>query len=370
MTKKNKNIRDLPKNLDMTMKQLDKQYGKGSIVQLGRDPNSYDINGQVSSGSLALDMILGPVTPRFNTKGDKVDGWDSGFPHGRIVEVMGPESSGKTTLCNLLVAEAQKAGHWAAFIDMEHAWHREYATDLGVDVDNLIISQPGHAEEALNELEVLIRTGDLKVIVVDSVASLVPKAELEGEMGQNHVGLMARLMSQAMRKLAGIVSQTDTIVVFTNQIREKIGVMFGSPETTPGGRALKYYSSIRLRISRTGDVTMSDVKIGQKCKIKTVKNKVFPPYKETEIEMVWGKGYNKAGEILDIGVESGIVSKSGAWYSYGDTQIGQGRANTCVFLEENKEIMEDIVAKVLKATFNDRAEAEEAEIEKKADGEF
>ena len=317
------------KALDLAITQIDRQFGKGSIMRLG-DNKFSQMENVISTGCLSLDVALGV----------------GGVPKGRIVEVYGPESSGKTTLALHIVAEAQKVGSYAAFIDAEHAVDPEYAKNLGVDTKELLISQPDNGEEALEICETLVRSGALDVIVVDSVAALVPRAELEGDMGDTHVGLQARLMSQALRKLTGTVSRSNTIVIFVNQIREKIGVMFGNPETTPGGRALKFYSSIRLEIRRITTLKDGGDRDGNRVRIKIVKNKVAPPFKQTEVDLMYGQGISYEGDVLDLAVSGNIVEKTGAWFSYGDMKIGQGRENSKQFLKDNQDIRMEIIDKV------------------------
>jgi recombination protein RecA len=312
---------DKSRAVDSAVAQIEKMYGKGSIMRLGEDNPLSDI-AAISTGSIALDSALGV----------------GGLPRGRVTEVFGPESSGKTTLAYHVVAAAQKTGGTAAFIDAEHAVDPEYAKNLGVDVDSLLLSQPDSGEQALEIAELLIRSSAIDVVVVDSVAALVPKAELEGEMGDTHVGLQARLMSQAMRKLTGVVSRTGTCLIFINQIREKIGVMFGSPETTSGGRALKFYSSVRLDIRRIGAIKEGDKFIGNRTKVKVVKNKVSAPFRIAEFDILYGEGISREGDLIELGVEHKIIDKSGSWFSYGDLRIGQGRENARLFLRENTDI--------------------------------
>jgi len=310
--------------LDMALKQIEKQFGKGSIMRLGEQAETRV--STISSGSLALDIAMGV----------------GGYPRGRIIEVYGPESGGKTTVALHAIAEAQRAGGQAAFIDAEHALDPVYAENLGVNIDELLLSQPDTGEQALEIAEALVRSGAIDIIVIDSVAALVPKAEIEGEMGDSHVGLQARLMSQALRKLSGAINKSKTIAIFINQIREKVGVMFGNPETTPGGRALKFYSSIRLEIRRAETLKQGNDMVGSRTKIKVVKNKVAPPFKQAEVDIMYGKGISKEGEILDIGSELDIVQKSGAWYSFNDERLGQGRENAKLFLQENEAIRNEI----------------------------
>ncbi len=312
------------KTLDLAISQIEKQFGQGSIMRMGED-TIIKIEG-ISTGSISLDAALGI----------------KGIPRGRITEVYGPESSGKTTLALHIIAEAQKSGGYAAFIDAEHAMDPEYAKKLGVETDNLLISQPDTGEQALDITETLVRSGALDVIVIDSVAALVPKAELDGDMGDSHMGLHARLMSQAMRKLTAIVSKSKTCVIFINQIRHKIGVMFGSPETTTGGNALKFYSSIRLDIRRIGQIKEADQVVGNRTRVKVVKNKVAPPFKNTEFDIMYGEGISFCGDLIDLAVQADIVSKMGAWYSYNKEKIGQGRENAKRYLQENDKIKLEI----------------------------
>lgn len=326
------------KALDQAFKQIEKKYGKGSIMKMGEAPRvSIDA---IPTGAVNLDIALGI----------------GGIPRGRVVEIYGPESSGKTTLALHIVSEAQKLGDTCAFIDAEHALDAEYAKNLGVNVDELILSQPDTGEAGLDIAESLVRSGAVGLIVVDSVAALVPKAEIEGEMGDSHMGLQARLMSQALRRLTGIISKSNTTVVFINQLREKIGVMFGSPETTTGGRALKFYSSVRLDIRRIKTITEGDNSIGSRTRVKIVKNKVAPPFKIVEFDIMYGKGISKTGVLLDTAVDLDIVEKAGSWYSYGDERLGQGREKVKTMLEENPELVKDIDQKVREAF---KAETEE-----------
>jgi recombination protein RecA len=319
------------KALDMALTQIERQFGKGSIMRLGEGAVR-DV-AAIPTGALSLDLALGI----------------GGVPRGRIVEVFGPESSGKTTLALHVVAEAQRNGGKAAFIDAEHALDPVYAKALGVDVDELLISQPDTGEQALEITDMLIRSGALDVIVIDSVAALVPRAEIEGEMGQSHVGLQARLMSQALRKLAGTINRSDTTAIFINQLREKIGVMFGSPETTPGGRALKFYASTRIDIRRVESIKEGTDAVGNRVKAKIVKNKVAPPFRIAEFDIMFGEGISREGSLLDVAVEQGIVAKAGAWYTYDGDQLGQGREKSKRFLRENPEIAVQLQAKVLEA---------------------
>ncbi|HWG50801.1 MAG TPA: recombinase RecA [Candidatus Acidoferrales bacterium] len=315
--------------IDLALSQIEKQFGKGSIMRLGSKEAIVPI-AVISTGSISFDAALGV----------------GGFPRGRVVEIFGPESSGKTTVALQVIAEAQKAGGMAAFVDAEHALDPIYAKKLGVDVDNLLVSQPDYGEQALEIAEALVRSNAIDVLVVDSVAALVPKAELEGEMGDSHMGLQARLMSQALRKLTGIVSKSRTCMVFINQIREKIGVMFGNPETTTGGRALKFYSSVRVDIRRIGAIKDGDLVVGSRTKIKVVKNKTAAPFREAEFDIMYGEGISREGDLIDLGVDKGLVEKSGAWFSYKDERIGQGRENAKQFLRENKDIAAKVEAEL------------------------
>ena len=312
------------KALESVFSVIEKEYGTGSIMKLG-DANSVDVE-VIPTGSLTLDMALGA----------------GGLPRGRVIEIYGPESSGKTTVALHVVAEAQKMGGEAAFIDAEHALDPVYAKKLGVDIDNLIVAQPDTGEQALDIAEALVRSGALDVIVVDSVAALVPKAEIDGEMGDSHVGLLARLMSQALRKLTAVISKSGTVVIFINQLREKVGVMYGNPETTPGGRALKFFSSVRLDVRRGEVIKNGTELIGNKTKVKVVKNKVAPPFKTAEFDILYGEGISKEGNILDFAVENNIIKKSGAWFSYNGEKIGQGRDNVRKYMVENKEFTAEI----------------------------
>ena len=317
------------KALDLAINQIDRQFGKGAIMRMGDDHVSISDN-IIPTGCLSLDVALGV----------------GGVPKGRIIEIFGPESSGKTTLTLHIVAEAQKAGGYAAFIDAEHALDPEYAKNLGVNLDELLVSQPDSGEQSLEITETLVRSGALDVIVVDSVAALVPRAELEGEMGDSHMGLQARLMSQALRKLTGTVSRSNTTVIFVNQIREKIGVMFGNPETTPGGRALKFYSSVRMDIRRITSLKDGTDMVGNRTRVKVVKNKVAPPFKTTEFDIMYGKGISKEGDIIDLAIKGDIIEKTGAWFSYGDMKIGQGKENSKKYLLDNPDIYSEIIKKV------------------------
>src|SRR3984885_1567320 len=318
--------------LELTLGQIEKQFGKGSILRLGSKEAIVPV-AVISTGSLSVDAALGI----------------GGFPRGRICEVYGPESSGKTTLALQVVAEAQKKGGMAAFIDVEHALDPAYARKLGVDVDNLLVSQPDYGEQALEIVGALVSSGSIDVLVVDSVAALVPKAELDGEMGDSHMGLQARLMSQALRKLTGIASKSKTCLIFINQIREKIGVMFGSPETTTGGRALKFYSSVRIDIRRIAAIKDGDIVTGSRTRVKIVKNKVAAPFREAEFDILYGEGISREGDLLDIAVNNNLLEKSGSWYSYKGERIGQGRENARQFLKDNKDVMAKLDTEVRKA---------------------
>ena len=325
------------KALEAALGQIEKQFGKGSVMKLG-DVTAMEIEA-IPTGALSLDIALGI----------------GGIPRGRIVEVYGPESSGKTTLALHMIAEAQKMGGEAAFIDAEHALDPVYTKHLGVDIDNLIVSQPDTGEQALEITEALVRSGAIDVVVVDSVAALVPKAEIDGDMGDSHIGLQARLMSQALRKLAGVINKSKCVVIFINQLREKVGVMFGNPETTAGGRALKYYASVRLDIRKIENIKQDGEVVGNRARVKVVKNKVAPPFREAEFDIVYGKGISKEGNILDIAVNLDIVDKSGSWFSYDGERIGQGRENVKKYLSENPEIMDEIEKKI-RAKFNEAFE--------------
>lgn len=317
------------KALDAALAQIEKQYGKGSVMKLGDQSANMGID-VVPTGSLSLDLALGL----------------GGMPRGRIIEIYGPESSGKTTVALHVVAEVQKMGGIAGFIDAEHALDPTYAAHIGVDIDNLYISQPDNGEQALEITETMVRSGAVDVIIVDSVAALVPKAEIDGEMGDSHVGLHARLMSQALRKLTGIISKSNCVVIFINQLREKVGVMFGNPETTTGGRALKFYASVRLDVRRIETLKVGGEVVGNRTRVKVVKNKVAPPFKEAEFDIMFGKGISKEGDILDLAVLHDIINKAGAWYSYNGEKIGQGRENTKLYLANNPEVMEEIEQQV------------------------
>ena len=314
--------------LEQALKQIEKQFGKGSVMKLGEKTDTKI--STISSGSLALDIALGV----------------GGYPRGRVIEIYGPESSGKTTVALHAIAEVQAAGGQAAFIDAEHALDPVYAQHLGVNIDELLLSQPDTGEQGLEIAEALVRSGAIDIIVVDSVAALVPKAEIEGEMGDSHMGLQARLMSQALRKLSGAINKSKTITIFINQVREKIGVMFGNPETTPGGRALKFYASVRLEVRRAETIKQGTEMIGNRTKIKVVKNKVAPPFRTAEVDIMYGKGISIEGEIVDIGAELDILQKSGSWYSYKDERVGQGRENAKQFLKENPDTRQEILQQI------------------------
>lgn len=325
------------KALEAALGQIEKQFGKGSIMKLG-EYKEMNVEA-IPTGALSLDIALGI----------------GGIPRGRIIEIYGPESSGKTTLALHAIAETQKLGGEAAFIDAEHALDPVYAKHLGVDIDNLIVSQPDTGEQALEIVEALTRSGAVDIIVVDSVAALVPKAEIDGDMGDSHVGLQARLMSQALRKLAGVVNKSKTVIVFINQLREKVGVMFGNPETTTGGRALKFYASVRLDIRKVENLKQDGEVIGNRARVKVVKNKVAPPFREAEFDIIYGKGISKVGNILDVAVNLDIINKAGAWFSYNDEKIGQGRENTKIYLEENPKVLKEIEEKI-RANFSEAFE--------------
>ena len=316
------------KALEMAINQIERQFGKGSIMKLGE---STHMNVEViPTGALDLDIALGV----------------GGLPRGRVVEIFGPESSGKTTVALHVIAEAQKAGGTAAFVDAENALDPQYAKNLGVDIENLLVSQPDTGEQALEITEALVRSGAIDVIVVDSVAALVPRAELEGEMGDAHVGLQARLMSQALRKLSGAINKSQTVAIFINQLREKVGIVFGNPETTPGGRALKFYSSVRLDVRRIDSIKQGTDMVGNRTRVKVVKNKVAPPFKQAEFDIIYGEGISKEGCILDLGVSIDIINKSGSWYSYGDIRLGQGRENARLYLRDNPDLAVEIEKKI------------------------
>lgn len=336
------------KALQMTMSKIEKEYGKGSIMRMG--DSVYEKIPAISSGSIGIDYALGV----------------GGFPRGRVIEVFGPESSGKTTLAIHAIAEAQKEGGIAAIIDAEHAFDRFYAQKLGVDVENLLISQPDNGEQALEIVDQLIRSGAIDIIVVDSVAALTPKAEIEGDMGDSRMGLQARLMSQALRKLTAIIGRTNTTVVFINQLREKIGVLFGNPETTTGGNALKFYASVRIDVRRIGQIKDGEEVIGNKTRVKIVKNKVSPPFRKAEFDLMYGEGISKFGEVLDLAADLNIVKKSGSWFSYGETKLAQGRENAKNIIAENPELFEELKQKVMaqlqgteEELFNDTEKSEE-----------
>ncbi|MGN0313071.1 MAG: recombinase RecA [Lachnospiraceae bacterium] len=320
---------DKLKALDAAIAQIEKQYGKGSVMKLGDSSASMNVE-TVPTGSISLDIALGL----------------GGVPRGRIVEIYGPESSGKTTVALHMVAEVQKRGGIAGFIDAEHALDPVYAKNIGVDIDNLYISQPDNGEQALEITETMVRSGAVDIVIVDSVAALVPKAEIDGDMGDSHVGLQARLMSQALRKLTGVISKSNCIVIFINQLREKVGIMFGNPETTTGGRALKFYSSIRMDVRRIESLKQGGEVIGNRTRIKVVKNKVAPPFKEAEFDIMFGKGISKEGDLLDLAAEIDIINKSGAWYAYNGEKIGQGRENAKLFLAQNPDICDEVEQKV------------------------
>lgn len=350
-------VADRKTALDLALKQIEKQFGKGSIMRLGEASSTMNIE-TVSSGSLALDIALGV----------------GGFPRGRIIEIYGPESSGKTTVALHAIAEVQRLGGQAAFIDAEHALDPLYAQKLGVNIDEMLISQPDTGEQALEIAEALVRSGAVDIIVIDSVAALVPKAEIEGEMGDSHVGLQARLMSQALRKLSGAINKSKTIAIFINQIREKVGVMFGNPETTTGGRALKFYSTIRLEVRRGESLKQGNDLVGSRTKIKVVKNKVAPPFKQVEVDIMFGEGISRVGSIVDLGTELDIIQKSGAWYSYGEERLGQGKENAKQYLKDHADVAARIEAKIRDLTItsgltapvafgNDQVDDEEFEFE-------
>lgn len=320
---------DKLKALDVAIAQIEKQYGKGSVMKLGDERTNMSVE-TVPTGSLSLDIALGL----------------GGLPKGRVIEIYGPESSGKTTVALHAVAEVQKRGGIAGFIDAEHALDPAYAKKIGVDIDNLYISQPDNGEQALEITETMVRSGAVDIVIVDSVAALVPRAEIDGDMGDSHVGLQARLMSQALRKLTAVISKSNCIVIFINQLREKVGIMFGNPETTTGGRALKFYSSVRLDVRRIESLKQGGEVVGNRTRIKVVKNKIAPPFKEAEFDIMFGEGISREGDILDLASEVGIVNKSGAWYAYNGDKIGQGRENAKAYLKENKPICEEIEAKV------------------------
>ena len=342
---------DKSKALGAAVTQIERQHGKGSIMRMGDDQGLRKIPS-IPTGALSLDLALGV----------------GGLPRGRIVEIFGPESSGKTTLALHVIAEAQKAGGLVAFVDAEHAIDPAYAQAIGVDLENLYFSQPDNGEQALEIADTLVRSGALDVVVIDSVAALVPRAEIEGEMGDSHVGLQARLMSQALRKLSGSLSRSGTMAIFINQLREKIGVMFGSPETTPGGRALKFYSSVRLDIRRIGALKSGNDTVGNQTRVKIVKNKVAPPFKVVEFDIMYGEGISREGALLDVGIEQEVVQKSGAWFAYGDERLGQGRENAKQFLRDNEDVRERITNEIYEKLGLDRAGAEPSDTEGEQDG--
>jgi len=326
------------KALENALAQIERQFGKGSIMKLGEAAARYEVPA-IPSGSIAIDIALGI----------------GGIPRGRVTEIYGPESSGKTTLTLHVLAEAQKMGGVAAFIDVEHALDPNYARNLGVDVDNLYVAQPDTGEQGLEIVETLVRSNAVDVVVIDSVAAMVPRAEIEGDMGDAHVGLQARLMSQALRKLTAVISKSRTAVVFINQVREKIGVMFGNPETTPGGRALKFYSSVRIEIRRIDSLKQGGEIIGNRVKVKIVKNKLSPPFRQAEFDIIFGKGISREGSLVDVGVETGVLTKSGTWFSYGDVRLGQGRDNARTFLEEHPDVADQVERQVRSLSGMDRS---------------
>lgn len=338
---------DKEKALDNALAQIEKQFGKGAIMRLGDQSAHMEVSA-IPTGCLEVDLALGI----------------GGLPRGRIIEIYGPESSGKTTVSLHVVAEAQKLGGAAAFIDVEHALDPVYAKNLGVDIDNLFVSQPDTGEQALEIMETLIRSGAIDVIVLDSVAALVPKSEIDGEMGDAHVGLQARLMSQALRKLAGAISKSNTVAIFINQLREKVGVMFGNPEVTPGGRALKFYSSVRMEVRKGEPIKNGDQVVGNRTKIKIVKNKVAPPFKTAECEILYGKGISASASLLNLGVQFDIINKSGAWFSYKDARIGQGRDNARRYLEDNPEVAEEVKQRIMEKINGKPEESEASDGEK------
>ncbi|MBR2182324.1 MAG: recombinase RecA [Acidaminococcaceae bacterium] len=335
---------DKIKALDSAMRQIEKDFGKGSIMRLGEASARMNVE-TIPTGALSLDIALGV----------------GGIPRGRVVEIYGPESSGKTTVALHMIAEAQKMGGYAAFIDAEHALDPDYARRLGVDVDNLLISQPDNGDQALQICDALVRSGAIDIIVIDSVAALVPRAEIEGEMGDSHVGLQARLMSQALRKLTGIIAKSKCATIFINQIREKVGIMFGNPETTTGGRALKFYSTIRLEVRKVDTIKNGNEIIGSRTRIKVVKNKVAPPFKQAEFDIMYGEGISTTGCLVDLGVDLDVLQKSGAWFSYGDVRIGQGREKAKEFLRDNPEIAAEVEAKIRELTVNKLAAPKDGE---------
>ncbi len=345
----NPNKSEKDKALEAALLQIDRKFGKGSVMTLGDDNARLDIEA-ISTGSVSLDLACGI----------------GGLPKGRIVEIYGPESSGKTTLALHVVAEAQKKGGRCAFIDAEHALDPVYAKNLGVQVDNLLVAQPDTGEDALEICEMLVRSSAISVVVIDSVAALVPKSEIEGDMGDSHVGMQARLMSQALRKLTGVANKTGTMIIFINQLREKIGVMFGNPETTTGGRALKFYASVRLDVRRIESIKQGENIIGNRTRVKVVKNKVAPPFKFTEFDIMYGKGISKSGDVLDCAVEAGMIEKSGSWYSYNGERIGQGRENVKTYLEEHPSLLDDL-EKQIKEKYISKKGDEEPEEDIKVD---
>jgi len=355
MAKVNNEVSEKDKALEAALAQIDKRFGKGSVMTLGDENARLDVEA-ISTGSVSLDIACGI----------------GGLPKGRIIEIFGPESSGKTTLALHVIAESQKQGGKAAFIDAEHALDPVYAKNLGVNIDDLLVSQPDTGEDALEICEMLVRSGALSVVVIDSVAALVPKAEIEGDMGDSHMGQQARLMSQALRKITGIANKTGTMIIFINQLREKIGVMFGNPETTTGGRALKFYSSIRLDVRRVESIKMGENVIGNRTRVKVVKNKVAPPFKMTEFDIMYGEGISKAGDILDCAVDAGLIEKSGAWYSYKGDRIGQGRENVKEYLKQNASILtqleEEIKAKYISKKTDEIEEDDDDDFEVDEDG--
>ncbi|MEW6770401.1 MAG: recombinase RecA [Bacillota bacterium] len=340
---------DRQKTLEAALLQIERQFGKGAIMRLGEATSRFQVE-VIPTGSIALDLALGI----------------GGLPRGRVVEIFGPESSGKTTVALHAVAEAQREGGVAAFIDAEHALDPEYARRLGVDVDNLLVSQPDTGEQALEIAEALVRSGAVDIVVLDSVAALVPRAELEGEMGDIHVGLQARLMSQALRKLTGVISKSRTTAIFINQIREKVGVMFGNPETTPGGRALKFYASVRLEVRKIEDIKQGAERIGSRVRAKVVKNKLAPPFRQAEFDILYGEGISKEGSLLDAALELKIITKTGTWYSYGEDRLGQGRENVREYLKEHPEVVREIEAKIRQALNIGRSPAAVAPAEKES----
>lgn len=343
---------DKLKALDAAIAQIERQYGKGSVMKLGDNTANMNVE-TIPTGSLSLDIALGL----------------GGLPKGRIIEIYGPESSGKTTVTLHMVAEVQKRGGIAGFIDAEHALDPVYARNIGVDVDNLYISQPDNGEQALEITETMVRSGAIDIVIVDSVAALVPKAEIDGDMGDSHVGLQARLMSQALRKLTGVISKSNCTVVFINQLREKVGIMFGNPETTTGGRALKFYSSVRLDVRRIEAIKQGGEVIGNRTRVKVVKNKIAPPFKEAEFDIMFGEGISSVGDILDLAAENGIINKSGAWYAYDGNKIGQGRENAKQYLKDNPEICNEVERKVRELFNLDVSESGEKEAKEKTSGE-